>query len=98
MKEIFSVFLFNRNDYDKVKKDVWIENWRGLRFFSCIAIMTFGIMSVVSMVSSSIERNFFLYIGYGFISLLFFGVSHCNITKTSHTPNGVRTLKIQQYR
>ncbi|MCI6812247.1 MAG: GGDEF domain-containing protein [Lachnospiraceae bacterium] len=79
MKEIFSVFLFNRNDYDKVKKDVWIENWRGLRFFSCIAIMTFGIMSVVSMVSSSIERNFFLYIGYGFISLLFFGVSHCNI-------------------
>ena len=79
MKEILSIFSFNGDDYDRVKKDAWIENWHELRFFSCIAIIAFGVMAVVSMFSSSIGRNLLLYVVYGLVSLVFFGVSHCKM-------------------
>ena len=79
MKEMLSIFNFQKNDYRKVENDVWTENWHGLRFFSCIALIAFGLMAVVSVFSSSIGRNFWLYIGYGFISLAFWGISHCKI-------------------
>ena len=80
MKEIFSISTFsNKDDYDRVKKDVWIENWHGLRFFSGIALIAFGTMAVVSVFSSSIGRNLLLYVVYGFIALLFFGVSHYKV-------------------
>lgn len=76
MKNMFSVFIFDKEDYEKVKKDVWIENWHNLRLFSCLAVIAFAIMSVVSMSSLSIERNLRLYIIYGFVSLLFYCVSY----------------------
>lgn len=79
MKNLRSIFTFNKNDYWKVENDVWVENWHGLRFFSCIGLIAFGLMAVVSVLSSSIERNLPLYIGYGFLSLAFWGISHGNI-------------------
>ena len=56
MKELYSFFSINREDYSKVKEDVWKENWKGLRFFSFIALIAFGVMAIVSMLSPSIEK------------------------------------------
>ena len=79
MKEKFSVFFFNEEDYDSVKKEIWAENWRWLKFFSGLSVISFVLMAVVSVFSSAIGRNLLLYIAYGFVSLLFFGVSFRNI-------------------
>lgn len=76
MKELLSFFSIDREDYHKVKEDVWRENWKGLRFFSCIAVITFFVMAVVSLFSSSIENNLFLYIAYCVVSLMIWGASH----------------------
>ena len=76
MKELYSFFSINREDYSKVKEDVWKENWKGLRFFSFIALIAFGVMAIVSMLSPSIEKNLILYIVYDIISLLIWGASH----------------------
>lgn len=50
-----------------------------MRFYSCIVFIAFGLMAAVSVFSLSIGRNVLLYIGYGFTSLVFWGISHCNI-------------------
>ena len=76
MKELYSFFSINREDYSRVKEDVWKENWKGLRFFSFIALIAFGVMAIVSMLSPSIGKNLILYIVYGIISLLIWGASH----------------------
>ena len=76
MKELYSFFSINREDYSRVKEDVWKENWEGLRFFSFIAFIAFGVMAIVSMLSPSIGKNLILYIVYGIISLLIWGASH----------------------
>lgn len=79
MKEMFSVIFFNIENYDSVKKEIWADNWRWQKLFSCLAVISFALMAVVSVFSSSIGRNLLLYIVYGLISLLFFGVSLRNI-------------------
>lgn len=31
MKELLSFFSTNREDYDRMKEEVWTENWKGLQ-------------------------------------------------------------------
>ena len=81
MKEIVSFFSINREDYVRMKEEVWKENWKGLHLFSCIAAIAFGVMAVVSIFSSSIGRNLIVYIIYGLIALLFLGISNCKINR-----------------
>ena len=36
MNHIVSLFMFRCGDYEKVKQDVWEENWKAMRLYSCL--------------------------------------------------------------
>ena len=41
MNPIVSLFMFSSGDYEKVKQDVWEENWKAMRLYSVVALAAF---------------------------------------------------------
>lgn len=72
MNQIVSLFIYSRGDYEKVKHEVWEENWKAMRLYSAAALVAFGLITLVSVFSLSIGENKWVYLTYTILSLAFF--------------------------
>ena len=72
MNQIVSLFMFSCGDYEKVKQDVWEENWKAMRLYSVVALVAFGVITLVSVFSLSIGKFKWVYLVYTFLSLVYF--------------------------
>ena len=79
MNQIVSLFMFSCGDYEKVKQDVWEENWKAMRLYSVVALVAFGVITLVSVFSLSIEKYKWVYLVYTFLSLVYFCISRCQL-------------------
>lgn len=79
MNNIVSLFMFSRCDYEKVKQDAWEENWKAMRLYSVVALVAFGVITLLSAVSLSIGEYKWVYLAYTFLSLLYFCISRCQL-------------------
>ena len=79
MNQIVSLFMFSRCDYEKVKQDVWEENWKAMRLYSVVALVAFGVITLVSVFSLSIGKYKWVYLAYTFLSLVYFYISRCQL-------------------
>ena len=70
MNQIVSLFMFSCGDYEKVKQDVWEENWKAMRLYSVVALVAFGVITLVS-----IGKFKWVYVVYTFLSLAYFCIS-----------------------
>ena len=75
MNQIVSLFMFRCGDYEKVKQDVWEENWKAMRLYSVVALVAFGVITLVSVFSLSIGKFKWVYLVYTFLSLAYFCIS-----------------------
>ena len=75
MNQIVSLFMFSCGDYEKVKQDVWEENWKAMRLYSVVALVAFGVITLVSVFSLSIGKFKWVYLVYTFLSLAYFCIS-----------------------
>ena len=75
MNQIVSLFIFSCGDYEKVKQDVWEENWKAMRRYSVVALVAFGVITLVSVFSLSIGKFKWVYLVYTFLSLAYFCIS-----------------------
>lgn len=64
--------MFSFGDYEKVKQDAWDENWKAMRLYSVVALVAFGVVTLVSAFSLSIGKNKWVYLAYSFLSLVYF--------------------------
>ena len=71
--------MFSCGDYEKVKQDVWEENWKAMRLYSVVALVAFGVITLVSTFSLSIGENKWVYLAYTFLSLVYFCISRCQL-------------------
>lgn len=69
--------MFSCGDYEKVKQDVWEENWKAMRLYSVVALVAFGVITLVSEFSLSIGKFKWVYLVYTFLSLVYFCISRC---------------------
>ena len=79
MNNIVSLFIFSRCDYEKVKQNAWEENWKAMRLYSVVALVAFGVITLLSAVSLSIGNYKWVYLAYTFLSLLYFCISRCQL-------------------
>ena len=79
MNQIVSLFMFSCGDYEKVKQDVWEENWKAMRLYSVVALVAFGVITLVSVFSLSIGKYEWVYLVYTFLSLVYFCISRCQL-------------------
>ena len=79
MNHIVSLFMFRCGDYEKVKQDVWEENWKAMRLYSVVALVAFGVITLVSVFSLSIGKFKWVYLVYTFLSLVYFCISRCQL-------------------
>ena len=79
MNQIVSLFMFSCGDYEKVKQDVWEENWKAMRLYSVVALVAFGVITLVSVFSLSIGKFKWVYLVYTFLSLIYFCISRCQL-------------------
>lgn len=79
MNQIVSLFMFSCGDYEKVKQDVWEENWKAMRLYSVVALVAFGVITLVSVFSLSIGKFKWVYLVYTFLSLVYFCISRCQL-------------------
>ena len=79
MNQIISLFMFSCGDYEKIKQDVWEENWKAMRLYSVVALVAFGVITLVSVFSLSIENYKWVYLVYTFLSLVYFCISRCQL-------------------
>ena len=79
MNQIVSLFMFSCGDYEKVKQDVWEENWKAMRLYSVVALVAFGVITLVSVFSLSIGKFKWVYLVYTFLSLVCFCISRCQL-------------------
>ena len=79
MNQIVSLFMFSCGDYEKVKQDVWEENWKAMRLYSVVALVAFGVITLVSVFSLSIGKYKWVYLVYTFLSLVYFCISRCQL-------------------
>ena len=79
MNQIVSLFMFRCGDYEKVKQDVWEENWKAMRLYSVVALVAFGVITLVSVFSLSIGKFKWVYLVYTFLSLVYFCISRCQL-------------------
>ena len=63
----------------KVKQDVWEENWKAMRLYSVVALVAFGVITLVSTFSLSIGENKWVYLAYTFLSLSIFAFLVVNL-------------------
>ena len=75
MNQIVSLFMFSCGDYEKVKQDVWEENWKAMQLYSVVALVAFGVITLVSVFSLSIGKFKWVYVVYTFLSLAYFCIS-----------------------
>ena len=71
MNQIVSLFMFSCGDYEKVKQDVWEENWKAMRLYSVVALVAFGVITLVSVFSLTVcsyilSATYFNYKVFGF--------------------------------
>ena len=71
--------MFRCGDYEKVKQDVWEENWKAMRLYSVVALVAFGVITLVSVFSLSIGKFKWVYLVYTFLSLVCFCISRCQL-------------------
>ena len=71
--------MFSCGDYEKVKQDVWEENWTAMRLYSVVALVAFGVITLVSVFSLSIGKYKWVYLAYTFLSLVYFCISRCQL-------------------
>lgn len=71
--------MFSCGDYEKVKQDVWEENWKAMRLYSVVALVAFGVITLVSVFSLSIGKYKWVYLVYTFLSLVCFCISRCQL-------------------
>lgn len=71
--------MFSSGDYEKVKRDVWEENWKAMRLYSVVALVAFGVITLVSVFSLSIGKFKWVYLVYTFLSLVYFCISRCQL-------------------
>ena len=71
--------MFSCGDYEKVKQDVWEENWKAMRLYSVVALVAFGVITLVSVFSLSIGKYKWVYLVYTFLSLVYFCISRCQL-------------------
>ena len=79
MNQIVSLLMVSRGDYEKVKQDVWEENWKAMRLYSVVALAAFGVITLVSVFSLSIGKYKWVYLIYTFLSLVYFCISRCQL-------------------
>ena len=79
MNQIVSLFMFSCGDYEKVKQDVWEENWKAMRLYSVVALVAFGVITLVSVFSLSIGKYKWVYLVYTFLSSVYFCISRCQL-------------------
>lgn len=79
MNQIVSLFMYSRGDYEKVKHEVWEENWKAMRLYSVVALVAFGLITLVSVFSLSIGEIKWVYLAYAILSLAFFCISRCRL-------------------
>ena len=79
MNQIVSLFMSSCGDYEKVKQDVWEENWKAMRLYSVVALVAFGVITLVSVFSLSIGKYKWVYLVYTFLSLVYFCISRCQL-------------------
>ena len=79
MNQIVSLFMFSCGDYEKVKQDVWEGNWKAMRLYSVVALVAFGVITLVSVFSLSIGNFKWVYLVYTFLSLVYFCISRCQL-------------------
>ena len=79
MNQIVSLFMFRCGDYEKVIQDVWEENWKAMRLYSVVALVAFGVITLVSVFSLSIGKFKWVYLVYTFLSLVCFCISRCQL-------------------
>ena len=79
MNHIVSLFMFRCGDYEKVKQDVWEENWKAMRLYSVVALVAFGVITLVSVFSLSIGKFKWVYLVYTFLSLAYFAFLVVNL-------------------
>ena len=79
MNQIVSLFMFSCGDYEKVKQDVWEGNWKAMRLYSVVALVAFGVITLVSVFSLSIGKFKWVYLVYTFLSLIYFCISRCQL-------------------
>lgn len=70
MNQIVSLFMFSCGDYEKVKQDVWEENWKAMRLYSVVALVAFGVITLVSVFSLSIGKFKWVYLVYTFLPIM----------------------------
>ena len=63
----------------QVKQDVWEENWKAMRLYSVVALVAFGVITLVSVFSLSIGKYKWVYLVYTFLSLVYFCISRCQL-------------------
>ncbi len=80
MNNIVSLFMFSRCDYEKVKQNAWEQNWKAMRLYSVVALVAFGVITLLSAVSLSIGKYKWVYLAYTFLSLLYFCISRCQLS------------------
>ena len=71
--------MFSCGDYEKVKQDVWEGNWKAMRLYSVVALIAFGVITLVSEFSLSIGKFKWVYLVYTFLSLVYFCISRCQL-------------------
>lgn len=71
--------MFSCGDYEKVKQDVWEENWKAMRLYSVVALVAFGVITLVSVFSLSIGKFKWVYLVYTFLSLVYFCISRSKL-------------------
>ena len=71
--------MFSCGDYEKVKQDTWEENWKAMRLYSVVALVAFGVITLVSVFSLSIGKYKWVYLVYTFLSLVCFCISRCQL-------------------
>lgn len=54
--------MFSCGDYEKVKQDVWEENWKAMQLYSVVALVAFGVITLVSVFSLSIGKFKWVYV------------------------------------
>ena len=58
---------------------VWEENWKAMRLYSVVALVAFGVITLVSVFSLSIGKFKWVYLVYTFLSLVYFCISRCQL-------------------
>ncbi|MGN0741279.1 MAG: GGDEF domain-containing protein [Candidatus Fimadaptatus sp.] len=77
MNRILSLLTFRRGDYEKIKQEVWEENWKAMRLYSVVALAAFGLITLVSAFSQSIGDIKWMYLAYAIFSLACFCITRC---------------------